>query len=812
MGIGATAVIPVLYDSTVVFGPVDQRPSGEFAFEMMKQPGMRALLCPPSILEEMLLEPGCLEHASRLEFIMNAGGPLAISAGDTLSKAVNLYQMMGSTEAGTQPHLIPPRENWRYFEWHPIYECKMDLVDEDVYELVVPRNPKLTWIHGPFQTFPHVKEWRTRDLFKRHPSRPHLWQFYGRSDDTIVLSNGEKFNPVEMESEILGHPSLSGALVCGQGRMQTVLIVEPKNDAAARDALANEIWPVVQRANGHAPGHARVFRSRMIIAGPGKRFIRAPKGTMIRRQTESVFSTEIDALDSGETLTPLSTLPTLGLQQDLVEFIRKCVASCITQDSVGDNEDFLVLGMDSTQTIELAKELRTGLKTYYKHSDLPPITSKMIYTNPTVRGLSDSLESYLNPTPVAQDNGAEAEAKRAARMEALVNKYTHDLPQRAMSTKKRGPGRLIVVLTGSTGSLGTYILQALLKDPTMAKIYCLNRARNAREKHEKDFRERGEEHDFITNPKAEFLVANFDDPHMGLSDQQYVEIRDRTDIVIHNAWKVNFNHSLESFEATHIRGVRHFIDLALGSDREPHLFFVSSIGSVGNWTAYHSGQPTPETPVNEYRIAKDLGYGESKHVAERILGIASERSGIAASILRPGQIAGPIASEKGQWNLSEWLPSLIKTSKSLGRVPDTLGYFTDVDWIPVDVLSQIVLDLVHSDYQQKEGHVFNLVNPKTVQWAALVPVVQERLGVEPSSFAEWINLLRACDAQDQAELESKPALKILDWFEDVEQVGATSHLLQTYKTKNGVALSKTMANITAVTPNMMQMWLNQWNY
>jgi thioester reductase-like protein len=811
MGIGATAVIPVLYDSTVVLGPVDKPLSGELAFQMMKQPGMRAILCPPSILEEMLLEPECLETASRLDFIMNAGGPLATYAGDTLSKAVDLYQLMGSTEAGTQPHLVPRRGDWRYFEWHPIYECKMDPVEEGVYELVVPRKPDLEWIQGPFQTFPEIMEWRTRDLFKQHPTRPNLWQFYGRSDDTIVLSNGEKFNPVEMESEILGHPAISGALVAGQGRMQTALILEPQDDTADREALANEIWPLVQTANSHAPAHARVFRSRIIIAPPGKRFVRAPKGTMIRRQTENLFTPEIDALDSDGSIATPSEVPASDSQHGPIEFIRRSVAACLGRDSVGDDEDILVGGIDSIQTMELAKTLRAGLKAYGEGLQLPPVTSKMIYTNPTVRGLSTWVGSYLHPGMTSKDERGGEEAKRVARMEALVKKYTDDLPRRTLRSKKRGSDRLTVVLTGSTGSLGTYILQALLKDPAVEKIYGLNRAANARERHQKDFTARGEDHDF-SSPQAEFLMANFDDPHFGLSGEKYGEVLARTDVVIHNAWKVNFNHSLESFEATHIRGVRHFIDLALASDRDPHLFFVSSIGTVGNWTVHHSGEPTPETHVDDYRIAKALGYGESKFVAERILAIAAERSGVLSSILRSGQIAGPVASDRGQWNLAEWLPSLIKTSKSLGRVPDTIGYFTDVDWIPVDVLSQIVLDLVHSDYSSREGHVFNLVNPQTVKWTTLVPTVQRHLGVEPVSFAAWIDLLRKSDAQDPTELEAKPALKILDWFVDAEQVGAAPQLLQTFETRNGVALSPTMADLTAVTPEMMQTWLNQWKY
>ena len=45
------------------------------------------------------------------------------------------------------------------------------------------------------------------------------------------------------------------------------------------------------------------------------------------------------------------------------------------------------------------------------------------------------------------------------------------------------------------------------------------------------------------------------------------------------AWPVNFNLSLRSFEPS-VRGVRHLIDLALGSPYPvpPQIVFVSSVG------------------------------------------------------------------------------------------------------------------------------------------------------------------------------------------------------------------------------------------
>ena len=37
-----------------------------------------------------------------------------------------------------------------------------------------------------------VDAYATNDLLEPHPTRPGLWRYYGRLDDQINLSNGEK--------------------------------------------------------------------------------------------------------------------------------------------------------------------------------------------------------------------------------------------------------------------------------------------------------------------------------------------------------------------------------------------------------------------------------------------------------------------------------------------------------------------------------------------------------------------------------------------------------------------------------------------
>lgn len=299
--------LPVFHNSIVVLGPAEKPATGELLNRIMHQVKLQALYSPPTVVEQLLQESGGLEKAAQLDFVLSTGGPLSPSAGDRLAKVTNVGQFIGSTEVGIIPVLLPERKCWNYFEWHPVYGSQMQHVAEDIYELVIPYDPSLSWLRCICRTAPETDEWRTKDLFRPHPSKPNLWKFHGRTDDIIVLSNGEKFNPVTMEGIIQGHPLLSGALIVGQGRFQAALMVELKKHTTDHDSLIEEIWPFVQKANVEGPAHAQIFRSKILIASLDKPFHRVGKGTVVRGLTTKEYQPELEALYSGCQRTQTST-------------------------------------------------------------------------------------------------------------------------------------------------------------------------------------------------------------------------------------------------------------------------------------------------------------------------------------------------------------------------------------------------------------------------------------------------------------------------------------------------------------------------
>lgn len=66
------------------------------------------------------------------------------------------------------------------------------------------------------RSYPGLKEWRTKDLFKRRPTKPNFWCFHGRKDDILVLSNGEKVYPILKGPLLQGHPFVARPLLSGK--------------------------------------------------------------------------------------------------------------------------------------------------------------------------------------------------------------------------------------------------------------------------------------------------------------------------------------------------------------------------------------------------------------------------------------------------------------------------------------------------------------------------------------------------------------------------------------------------------------------
>lgn len=807
-GFFSLTLMPIFYDCIVTTGPPEKPPSGELVSQAMKKLKIRAAFCPPTVIEQLLEQPGGYEQAASLDWIMYTGGPLAKAVGDRLSTVTDVCQLYGSTETGIQVALIPRPEDWQWFEWHPELENAMEDQGDGTYEMVVYKDPKLDWVRHLNHAYPDIDVWRTKDLFIRHPEKPYLWRFTGRKDDVLVLSNGEKFNPVNMEGAIVGHPLVRGALIVGTGRFQASLIVEPKPGLEmSKDDLIAEIWSTVQHANTLGPAHGRIFKHKIVVTSDDKPLIRAGKGTVIRGQTTKLYADEVEALYAEDDLTPPTT--DLSLVQDLsavTDIVRACVTRHTSEDL--DNAlDFFAGGMDSLQTLEVTKTLNQALSLLLSQVDQGVLQTGLLYKNPSIDQLSKHLHRVLNRL---EDLGTSQSSDRITIMEQMISKYTEGLRPRedtaSLSTSSGSPTKLCVAVTGSTGSLGTHLLRSLLADSNITKIYCLNRSDDARSRQLQSLNFDGAGGSL--DSRLEFLTASFGDDKFGLSDESYALMTASVDVVIHNAWKVDFNHDLLSFEYPHIAAIRKLIDFSISSQRQAHIAFVSSLSSVGNWHSVHGAStPVPEVAMTDSNVALQMGYGESKHVAERILQAAADKAGVKTTILRVGQLAGPLAENVGVWNRTEWFPNLMKSSKAMRLLPD---FMSTIDWIPVDTMASVIHDLIRSERTTESSQVFNLANPMASKWIWMMPAIFEAWGTDMDivPFDQWVDRL-----SQETDTEQFPALKILDFYKGL---AAEAKVSGEGKVKVQVAkaasLSPAMAGLKPIGRATLASWIKQWDF
>jgi thioester reductase-like protein len=765
---------------------------------------------PPSVLEDISATPKGIEALGKMETVFFGGAPLAIESGDKICQVTNLMTVIGSTEALLITTLIPSvPEDWGYFHWSAAAGVVMEPAESDLFELVI--KPKDTRYQAIFHTFPTIQEWRTKDLFRRHPSKPYLWKYSGRRDDIIVLSNGEKVNPVLTEKLLESHPWVKGAIVVGQGKFQAGLLIEPDwSQAGTQDpsALVDHIWPMVEQANREAPTHARIYQTKIAVAKDQKPFRRAAKGSIIRLQTVAAFKDEIEALYADEGYlsdTDQETDSDVALESKIHAVFVHALPSF--QDDTANDVDIFSLGVDSLDVLALTNALNKAVRG-------TNVTASTVYSNPTVKQLAAALSQSVSKSNVQHASPPTREEK----LSAMVRKYTKDMvrPKNITEAPKR-PSKQTVILTGSTGSLGSHILEQLLRSPDVERVYCLNRSDSAETRQKESF---SKHHDpNVDFSKAHFFKTDFGVDNFGLPDTTYRHLLSTATTFIHSAWSVDFNLSLESYEGTHIAGTYRVINFALASEYKTPVIFISSIASVGNWgSVVRDGSDVPETSTTLFdsTITLPQGYGESKHVAAEILATASHRLGIKTAIVRAGQLAGPSTQAGGAaWNRHEWLPTIVHTSKVMKKLPRTLGNMDRVDWVPMDIAAGTVIDIANATYSEDEPtQVYHLANPHTTTWKDLYPVIQDFFKQEDNTdmeiveYNDWVEEL-ARMPQTKENAERVPGLKLLDFYKSLRLEGMG---LPTLQTRRAEAVSSTLRDGSAVHAGVIKKWLKQWAF
>ncbi|KAI1375112.1 hypothetical protein F4677DRAFT_460945 [Hypoxylon crocopeplum] len=773
----------------------------------------------PSVLQDISKSPRALEKISTLKFISSAGGPILQSVGETIHPRVPIYQAMGMTELQMIASVATHKDAWQYFHFHPRIGFEMQLASDNIYQLVFVRKESLHLTQSIFVTYPDLDRWESKDLYSRHTTIPNLWKYEMRADDLVVLSNGEKFNPLAAEGRLVSHPWIRSAYITGRHRFQAAGLLYVADDVDMRDYdIIKSVWPTIEEANRSLPSFAQIHRGFIkIVRNP---FLLTPKGTLARKPTEDEFKADIEELyaQSGDDECSLSIDGTS--QETLHAGIREAIRSVSDIRGIEESGNIFNAGFDSLHALRLVRVLKSSL------SQPVEITASTIYKNPSTAQLSGYLWAQLHEEQRPTPDDKPLNAQMASQM--LAN---------YLPSFDRPRSKEYVVLTGSTGSIGPYLLDCLYKNDKVRRVWCLNRGENSYQRQVELAQSNGLPSNW--NNKVQFLRYDLSSKSLGLRQAELQAITDQATIILHNTWEVNFNLHLQSFEP-HIIGLRNLVNICRQTRAKIRFYFMSSISTALDWPCDRAG-PVPEAEISDFEAPLN-GYGASKLVAERLLASAARSGALSLSVFRVGQVGGPVQKfgDGSMWKRRDWVPALIDASAYLRMLPSNLGSFSELDWIPVDLLAEILGQLVLRTVEEgndDEGY-YNIVNPTRISWKYLLPIMKYRLEAAISAeiqivtLKHWISTLQNAEASIVREISTpgdyktasnaQTGLTLVPFFQmldktntqDSSQAGDTYDDLRRcdWVVSKTTSHSSTLANLGPVCAMWMETWLDQWGY
>jgi hypothetical protein len=160
---------------------------------------------------------------------------------------------------------------------------------------------------------------------------------------------------------------------------------------------------------------------------------------------------------------------------------------------------------------------------------MPDVPTNIIYNNPTLENLTEFMISTLERKSRKTDT-TQIKVAPWAHIERAVEKYSAGLEEMSPIPERIDSKAMIpavVLLTGSTGNLGSYLLTKLVHDNRIDRIYCLNRvsnSSNSRQRQENSFKELGLDVDMLASPKVILLEGDASKDKFGLADDIYAQV------------------------------------------------------------------------------------------------------------------------------------------------------------------------------------------------------------------------------------------------------------------------------------------------
>lgn len=379
-------------------------------------------------------------------------------------------------------------------------------------------------------------------------------------------------------------------------------------------------------------------------------------------------------------------------RNEFEEVFQEILQNTLNIKHIGIDDNILDLGADSLTLMRITIELLE--KNYL-------VNIQDIYELKTIREISDNF-SYPKTSNLY---------KRSIKDNVYFNFDENFSSEKIVANN--------ILLTGATGYLGIHILNDLIMN-TNSNVYCLIRNKNNSSSKERLSKKLnyyfGNKLLKYMDKRINVIVADISKPKFGLSDNEYEDLGNNIDLVIHSAAIVDHYGNKDLFNSINVIGTNNIIDFC-----KDYSIYMNHIST----TSVSATLPNAEAPINfdEHCLYVGQSYEENvyiktKFTAEYNIWEALENSNLKASIYRLGNISARYSDGKFQENNEK--NAFLNRVITIAKLDKLAKSFSDykIDLSPVDYCANIISKLVflNSSYSK----VFHIYNNQSLKFADLI--------------------------------------------------------------------------------------------
>lgn len=415
----------------------------------------------------------------------------------------------------------------------------------------------------------------------------------------------------------------------------------------------------------------------------------------------------------------LRTLSTMPLNRAIVvndcqylskeeETIAQIMADILNIPAMGATDNFYLCGGDSLDTILLISKLQQ-MGIIVTSAELHQASTPRLLARRNGQSTSMCTHSTLlepewqySPTPDGQ---------------SAVTNNTHCL-----------------LITGTTGFLGSHLLVELLNRDKQSKVKCLVRCPSTdigKERIGVGFHRYGLDTSLLE--RVEIVRGDITLPRLGLPAEVYERLCEEVSAVFHCAATVNMLAPYEDLKETNVTGTKNILDFCMAGRRKALHFastlsvFVSTDRNTG--TVYENDNLN--TPTNIYG-----GYAQTKFVAEKMVH-SIPPANCDTFIYRYGLLCGD--TMRGKSAPKDFLGMFLRGAKRIGTLPYDPTHAMAIDITPIDQASRIVGDIA----MQGTPSTYHIASDNPLNYNRLCSILKEEGFIRDIvDYEQWMETVR----------------------------------------------------------------------